>query len=160
MLELDLWCACQRPSMGAASSANRYAIAKEIAAATEKQIEDTLVGLTPSEFQRVAAALQSPQTQGSGTNTEEVDVTLQSHETRGSGTNTEEVDAIFDACDVSLSGDLSLSESKYALQAFGLYPKDQDIKKTVQELGQQFPLDKPSFCKVAQAGGGMRGIFF
>ena len=65
---------------------------------------------------------------------------------------TKQLGVIFDACDASRSGDLDLSESKYALQAFGLYPKDQDIEKTVQELGQQFPLDKPSFRKVTQAG--------
>ena len=74
---------------------------------------------------------------------------------------TEQVDGIFDACDADRSNDLDLSEAKYALQAFGFYPRDEDIEKKVGELHVQFPLDKPSFRKLVGAvetSGCMRGL--
>ena len=57
----------------------------------------------------------------------------------------------FKAADADQSGDLDLSESQFALQAFGLYPKDQEIEEMVEELGLHFPLGKPAFLKLAGA---------
>ena len=66
-----------------------------------------------------------------------------------------------DACDANRSGDLDLSQSRFALQAFGLYPQDRDIEEKVEELGLQLPLSKPAFRKVAAAmetSGCARGL--
>ena len=60
-------------------------------------------------------------------------------------------DVSFDACDADQSGDLDLSETRFALQAFGLYPKDQEIEEMVEELGLHFPLGKPAFRKLVGA---------
>ena len=74
---------------------------------------------------------------------------------------TDPLGVIFDACDANRSGDLDLSESRYALQAYGLYPSDAYLQKKVKQLKLRFPLNQPSFQtlkEAVEASGGPRGL--
>jgi len=63
----------------------------------------------------------------------------------------EKIDVIFDSCNVDLSGHLDMSELRYALQAFGFYPEDQDINAKMKELDLKLPLNNLAFRKIKGA---------
>ena len=76
-------------------------VAEGIASASKTEPATVPTGLSREELEEVAVALRTEAKE----------------------------DAVFHACNANRSGDLDLSESRFALQAFGLYPKDRDIEE-------------------------------
>jgi len=62
------------------------------------------------------------------------------------------VDDVFVACDAKSDGQLDLSETKYACQALGYYPKFPDeIERAMEKLNAHFPLNKEGLTNLTAA---------
>lgn len=57
---------------------------------------------------------------------------------------------IFKACDADQSGSLDISETQYALQAFGLYPEKEYLKTKMNESDLTLPISLTDFQKIVE----------
>jgi len=62
-----------------------------------------------------------------------------------------EITTIFKSCDADQSGELNFFETQYGLQGLGLYPNDDEIEQTQEDLHLKFPLDVSSFKELIEA---------